>query len=153
MNTNKARRHIPSFGKVKALRKFGIDFLTGEADATGLRGLFDLNEYGCDIVTEFFGGAHPEADGWNNGVKSVFIPYSAVTDLLVFCLLRDGYNVVVTYQSDNDGISVNAYTDIEQCNTEIDRARTIISNVRKYYRSGTSQNGLSNVHVFSGRTQ
>lgn len=82
-----------------SLRKFGINFLTGEACGLAIRGLFDLTKNGVDILKSFFGAVEFK-ENWNSGDKynphiaSALIPYSCLEDLYIFAALRYGMKYV-----------------------------------------------------------
>ncbi len=77
------------------LSKFGIEFLTGESCAIGMRGLYDLTKQGETIVKEFLGlNAETKlANNWNSGsssdphVSSVMLTHSMALWLGAYCLL------------------------------------------------------------------
>lgn len=72
------------------LAQFGIQPLTGESCALGLRSLCDVTEKGKDLLTAFFGGNinFVEGTNWNSGANySVMLPYSIFQDLAVYAVL------------------------------------------------------------------
>jgi len=72
------------------LAQFGIQPLTGESCALGMRSLCDVTEKGKELLTAFFGGniSFKEGTNWNSGAKySVMLPYSILQDLSVFAVL------------------------------------------------------------------
>lgn len=78
------------------LRKYGIQYLTGEADAYSMRMLCDVNEEGKQLLETFFGGnvEIKQGSNWNSTVNgkpavgSIMLPYSIFQDLAVFCLFH-----------------------------------------------------------------
>lgn len=144
----------------KFLEEHGIDLLTGEADGTSLRGLYDLNEQGQEILGEFLGGATFEAPGWNNhSGKSAMIAWTLARPLAIYILLREGYSHVVDIQYRGNAMysdHIRAYRDQswDTINPELEKIRRIYpEGVRVYYAGGTAKNGLRHQHVMSGRVE
>lgn len=92
----------------RGLEEFGINALTGEACAYGLRLLCDLNEDGCKAVSAFLGLAYNPEDvsanfheNWNstvNGkpaVASCMLPRNCLTDMSIFLLFSSGCDLVI----------------------------------------------------------
>ena len=81
-------------------KTIGLNFLTGEACAYGMRWLCDLNEEGVKNVTAFFKAA-PTQDNWNTwvndlpAVKSIMIGYETVVDLWIHTMLAKGATVLI----------------------------------------------------------
>src|SRR4051812_43485661 len=89
------------------LEQFGINRLTGEACAYGMRQLCDVNTQGASIIREFLGLGYNTklAGNWNSRVNgepsvgSVMLPYEIFGQLAVFCLLSDGAAAVSVSKS------------------------------------------------------
>jgi len=144
----------------KFLEEHGIDLLTGEADGTSLRGLYDLNDQGQEILGEFLGGATFTASGWNNhNGKSAMLAWTLARPLAIYILLREGYSHVVDVQCRGAGYysdHLRAYKDITWAafNQEMDHIRRVFPDgVRFYYKSGTAKDGLRHRHEFSDRVE
>ena len=83
------------------LTQFGINPLTGEACAYGLRVLCDVSQEGAALLTQFLGAAtlalHPN---WNSrvgerpAVASVLLPRESLRPLHIFALLQQGHDFV-----------------------------------------------------------
>jgi len=144
----------------KFLEEHGIDLLTGEADGTSLRGLYDLNDQGQEILGEFLGGATFTASGWNNhNGKSAMLAWTLARPLAIYILLREGYSHVVDVQSRGAGYYSDhllAYNvaSWDTMNAEMEKIRKVFPDgVRIYYKAGTAKDGLRHQHVFSGRVE
>lgn len=145
--------HINSWSD---LNGYGINALTGEACAHGLRILCDLTEEGKDTLVAMFGGALTFTKGknWNSGAEySVMLPYGILPDLSIFCALRKYPHVTVLgsdvcgYNNEDfaealpyiEDYNVAAYTDKRPC-------------YRVYHsRVGPHAVGDRNIHQMSGR--
>jgi hypothetical protein len=95
---------IDGFG---GLRKYGIDYLTGESCAYGYRGLCDLEPRGIALIAECFGinmdlfeASLPDA--WNSrGVKSIMLAPQLIVPLAMFACFREGCTkVYIMHNSD-----------------------------------------------------
>jgi|OpeIllAssembly_1097287.scaffolds.fasta_scaffold01305_2 hypothetical protein len=78
-----------------SLREYGINPLTGESCAYGMRLLCDLTERGAGIIAGYFGLAYRPVNelfrgNWNSNVNgvpavaSVMLPRTMITDLLLY---------------------------------------------------------------------
>jgi hypothetical protein len=92
------------------LKQFGIQFLTGEADALSFRILCDLDEQGVKVFKECFGIPQqydhtykpPKeiiglAKGWNQGVASVMLTGHDIIPLAVMGFYLQGHTVILTH--------------------------------------------------------
>ena len=93
------------------LRQFGINYLTGEACAYGMRKLCDVNEDGVKLLSDFFGC--PElnlAQNWNSmvgekpAIGSVMLTLSCVQDLSQFAFFAHGALAVVRTADSVNGV-------------------------------------------------
>lgn len=81
------------------LKKFGFDYLTGEADGHCYRGLVSVTERGLKTLQRALGLGRPPAldPPWNSGPKgdpyvgSLLVSPMLAADLAVFALLDAGY--------------------------------------------------------------
>lgn len=140
------------------LQQFGINPLTGEACAYGLRILCDLTEKGADLVRSFLGA--PELDcfpqNWNSVtagegercVCSVLLPRSAMRDLMIFALFAEDEcsEVLVSVE----GIyGLQPHDEYRERYLELAAERPTQYTV--YTRPQRATAGR-NVHLFTGRT-
>lgn len=141
----------------KFLRERGIDLLTGEADGTSIRGLFDLTPSGEELLGEFLGGAEFHSPGWNSGHSSVLLPYEMTKPLVRYILLREGCNVVVQVDENTESWYASYIRGYEgeqdEIAIELDLVRELHKSARTWWKSGTARNGMRNQHVFSGRIE
>lgn len=144
----------------KFLEDHGIDLLTGEADGTGLRGLYDLNDQGQEILGEFLGGATFNQSGWNNhNGKSAMLSYAITKPLAIYILFREGATTVIDIDYHGQGFyshHLRAYGFVSQSDFDQEREkinRVYPEGVRIYWKSGTARDGLRNRHEFSGRVE
>lgn len=100
--------HIKTYND---LRKYGIDYLTGESCAYGYRGLCDLELRGIKLIANCL-GIDPELfqaslpDAWNSkGVKSIMLSAQMVVPIGVFaCLQANCSKVYIMYDDTVVGI-------------------------------------------------
>lgn len=128
------------------LRRYGINLLTGEACAIGMRGLCDVSEKGMADLRQFWGLAHDARfqSNWNSGAAgSCFISYGAFNELSAFLLLMDGCEAVAVTDRGIFGLEKG------------DEAGRMIGDVKRWYRrvEGQEERNLSSVHAMSGRAQ
>ncbi|MFH1922710.1 MAG: hypothetical protein ABIP48_22835 [Planctomycetota bacterium] len=96
------------------LERFGIHYLTGEADNLSFRGLCDLTELGRRVVAECFGLA-PESfpANWNGGkpddpaVASCMLSPSAIPDLAIIGLVIEGCTALLTEEGTVFGLEAD----------------------------------------------
>ena len=141
------RKVINSFSYQSYLYDHGIYLLSGEACALGMRGLYDLTEEGAEIIAEFFGGCVPTGDSWNGGaVKSAFLPYSVIPDLVAYILSGEWESVSHVTRLRGGPINFivgSSHELMGEITAKADEYRT-------FRRRGSS---ASNTHVMSGRRQ
>ena len=150
------------------LKQHGITFLTSEACGVGLRGLFDLTSEGQELLKEALGGMEANYPGWNDWEgKSAMLFYDMLRPLAIYLLLRDGTEVVIDVNVENNIVCANhlvAIYDLERdpngvitdpdYQEYLERAKAVLEGkFRVYWRSGTARNGMRNQHVFSGRVE
>lgn len=148
------------------LKVFGINLLTGEADAYGVRTLCDLSEQGALLVSAYFGLSlinKPFPESWNASVgdapavASVLLSREALNGLKVFALLHVGnFDYVLespggSYAGFDEGDRYGkAYLEQSQAGT-LPEGYRLHRNLRKCSRH-PNVNGR-NVHHISGRTE
>ncbi len=134
---------------------FGINYLTGESCKLYMRGLFDLNRQGVDLVCSFLGISEDGMGGnWNSmvdgkpAIKSVMLPRSLYDDLARFVLssvYRDPYVIKHhgTWQSVGE-------KELAHWHLTVDAIREMGYEVHTnpLYDGGTDRN----THAFTGRT-
>lgn len=133
---------------VDGLRYYGIDYLTGEACNVNMRGLFELNEKGRNILREFFGAL-------SSSPNRIYLPKNSafLNDLLAFCMLREDDTVAVWIC--NDGIrKITAEfikqmdcNDLQELKDKFEKAYTIN---KMYRKSNHPAVGLSNISQIMG---
>lgn len=151
-------------GNLRDLSQFGINVLTGEACAYGLRVLCDLTEDGAELVSAFLGGLragsagatgdYPFQRNWNSGASySVMLTRSLLfNELVVFALFRAGcVRVVIGPDNGVAGIFAHerkALAFYQELRGDAERSREY-----RFYSAG-SMPGVDGraTHAFSGRT-
>lgn len=139
------------------LEQYGIISLTGEACGTGQRLLCDLTPDGVTFIESFLSVKIATGNNWNSRqgqIASAMLPHSMLTDLLVYGLLREGYEVVVV--ADHRGRRWSCYriTGMAQATWEEHRKEwneRYEGKYRTYHGSGTAPGGLRNRHEMSRR--
>jgi hypothetical protein len=159
----------------ESARKFGIDFLTGEACALSMRMLCEVTEDMMQTILDY-NGLHVDVatlphSEWNNRNKySVFLTWEAIEDLIIMKLVdQDGYVVECLPNEDEcnkagawgkkhllSGNSAEVITEIEEHPNlySIDNKGSLYKIGRQYWTSdGQPRRGFSNIHAFSGMSQ
>lgn len=150
------------------LIQYGINPLTGEACAYGMRTLCDLSADGCRLMCDFLGLAYSSANptwtvfnsNWNSmvgdkqAVASIMLNRDVFPALMRFALFQPGECDYVITQPDGGMVGLKV-TD-EYCERYLDMARNnsayrVHQNFAKGYTSGPSVNGR-NIHTATGRT-
>ena len=155
------RKIIDNFYEL--LKQHGITFLTSEACGAGLRGLFDLNSEGQELLEEALGGMQANYPGWNDWEgKSAMLFHEMIRPLTVHVLLGCGADVVVDIRI-NDNNLIALYEIIHDVDGNIADPeyqkylealnRIYQGKFRVYWRSGTARNGMRNRHVMSDRIE
>ena len=140
------------------LTPFGINYLTGESCAYGLRILCDLSEQGVSIMREFL-SADSFSQSWNSrvgdapAVASVMLTRSVFRDLALFIsfhVLKHSFAVVGT------GGTVDSYSDEFLVEHKIDRETAREHFLGSWYNnpvqySKTPSIGGRSVHAFTER--
>ncbi len=143
------------------LRPYGVDLLTGEACAFGMRYLCDVSERGAKIVRDLFGlpPGTPLSENWNSGqgnptgrsVGSVMLPNECFGQLAVFCLFDAGATTVVVR---TDGL-IEAWLPGDEEDEEAIRYMDHLRRFKKIARSYRTPSGPSvgsrMEHQFTGR--
>lgn len=142
-------------------KPYGIQFLTGEADPYGFRGLFDLNEKGVEILNSFFGGniTFAENSNWNfmvgdkPAIASVMLPYSIYEALSIFCLFCKGfYGVLVSCDKTFTGVTKEYFENNRDYFQNISKTGgKFIRNFNYNHNPSVSTKDGRNIHQFSGR--
>lgn len=135
------------------LKPFGIDRLTGEACAYGMRQLCDLTEEGAALWREFLGLPHGTtlADNWNSrGVASAMIPYDLLSQLSAFALLRDGA-CAVAVSTGGECWGYYPQDDPQEWEELIEHLRLHNWLERTYNPIGGARVGSRMIHAFTGR--
>lgn len=148
-------RHISPHDFWKTLESHGIKRLTTEADATGLRMLVDLTESGAELYAAFLGGCEPTKPNWNSGaIKSAFVPFDMLRSLVIFALMR-GHDaraiLAYHYWRNETALHLRVFETVA-----LARAFVLDHKIdgRLYYAGDNPRDGnLSNIHIFSGRSQ
>ena len=91
---------------LRDLERYGVDLLTGEADALSYRILCDLNKAGRDLLCEAY-GIRPEglAENWNSGgekdphVASIMLAHDAWRQIGPIALVKCCHTVFDTDMS------------------------------------------------------
>ena len=154
---------MKSLHNASDLDQLGLTLLTGEADAYGMRILCDLNASGLALIQDFFGlpVMCQFEKNWNskvNGeesVASIMLAHEILKPLVVFALLREGYQYVL---QDEGWWYATAFNpdDLEDkpgfshylANPKR-YGRRLFQNIKS--RSPAPSVGSRNVHQFSGR--
>ena len=161
------------------LCQFGIDPLTGEADALSYRVLCDLTKAGRDLVCEAF-GIRPEglAENWNHGsdkephVASIMLAHDAWRQIGPLALVRCCHTVMDTedgtlwgfqegeefHQAEYEGwdkpgpLQVVKPARITRDGHTMDWPEDCYGKPGRFYRFGSGPRvGTRNVHAMSGR--
>lgn len=138
-----------------SLRRYGLNYLTGEACAFGMRGLVDLNDEGVSLMSAFFGGTVTFRLGsnWNSkvdgkpAVASVLLTHDMLFDILRFALFyRNNVRWVVRL-----GTMVYGLSNEEHLRIYRDMNDSMVYH-NWAWKPGTRSTGR-NVHAFSGREE
>lgn len=145
-----------TLSQIRDLETYGIQYLTSESCAYSLRMLFDLNQDGIDLITEFFGGniRFTEKSNWNprvNGTEalaSILLMRSTVRDLMVFLLARQ-FDYVAEC---NDGfVGMDEHDYDKYYKNVLDKTDGFCIIKHPPFNPGGVKNGR-NVHAMTGRT-
>lgn len=143
------------------LREYGVNPLTGESCAFGMRILCDLSQAGEALVRDFMGmpevpaGVRQFSENWNshvNGdekaVSSIMLTRQALFDLMRFALLTvDKFDVVITSPTTEQ-------TGIHNGHPYFDKHVEFARKQPNYavYLNPRGDGSSRNTHQFSGRT-
>ena len=124
------------------LSNCGIILLTGEACKYSMRMLCDLTQEGIENLKAYFSVQNLTLnDNYNSkGIASIMLSRVMLTDIIVFCLLKQGYDVIQT----NHHITAFKDRDYKEY---LEGLRKMGENLRFY--KGNSYD--RNVHQFTGR--
>ena len=147
--------------------KLGINPLTGEACAYGMRVLCDLNEDGTALVAAFLGMPGALFPGnWNSmvGTKpalgSVMLTRGVFPSLVRFALFREGFQYVLQGEGNTDATGFNDrdLREYPALSMYLDGSSTMLkqngghAQLYRNPRNPAASVGDRNVHQFSGRT-
>jgi len=144
------------------LTAYGVNPLTGEADAYSRRTLCDLSDEGVILLTAYFGLSHTvEASrafpanhngfvGEAKAVASVMLARETMTDLMVFALLHvERMDYVVQFPSGFAGFNEGDKYGTAYLQEDLPTGYVLHHNCAK--RSAQPHIGDRNVHAMSGR--
>ena len=138
------------------LERFGFIGLTGEACGIGLRYLVDMTAPALDILNQFLsvriepGGNTNHSDGQ---IAGAMLPWDMWRPLAIYCLLREGHDVVVDVNWRTKWASANYVRGItrQEFDEKGDDWRTLYEGqMRVWTASGTARSGLANRHEMFG---
>jgi len=133
------------------LQSMGIKYLTSESCGYSMRGLYDINDNGRELLNSFFGGLvefNNRAWNYNDEYKySVMLPRSIILELTIFCLLETEYSYILLMdESSCKDAGVYRFMSCWHDESFYERFKSLGFNYRIY--SGKNRN----YHHFSGRT-
>ena len=141
------------------IKDYGINILTGEACAFGMRLLCDMSAEGVDLLCDFYGlkpvswlEEVPFPRNVNSRVKdkdaiaSCMLTHSTMTELYKFILFSKGYEVVVSAAGDVTGMSAETW---EEVKLAWPQTTTVRYNCKSPKQPSV---GSRNVHAFTGRS-
>lgn len=146
-----------------SLRQYGINALTGEADAYCMRLLCDVSAAGKKLIEDFFGNTVTVREGsnWNSSVGndpavgSILLPYDLRTELGAFIGLHVVMAAAVVVYKETGNVT------FLMTREDIERFREIMSDAQgnifgcyiKINMAGPGSVRGRNVHQFSGRVE
>lgn len=140
---------LKSLDRWDDLREYGIESLTGEADALSMRILCDVTDQGRRALCEFFGLPDDTAfqPNWNSrGIGSVLLPYGILEELAAFLLLRAGADVAAVAKC---GRVYGLHNEDMEKTPEW---QSLIEPRRIYNPMNVPRRGFSAIHQMSGRS-
>jgi len=155
-------KHLYSFND---LVPYGINPLTGEACAYGMRVLCDLSASGCALISDFMGLRFNPDDptaafqkNWNSrvgerpAIASVMLCRNMVSPLMRFALFSvDRCDYVIECP---DGAMIGMHETDEYCEKQLQNARSEQAYAQGYrVLTNFSKTGSRNQHAFSGRIE
>lgn len=145
------------------LKHFGVNLLTGEADAYSLRLLCDLSREGVELLTTYLGLLPSQAAFPSNmngrvgeveAVASVMVARTMLPGLTVFALLHVGnYDFVLQMPTGFVGFNRGDQYDEAYLHAKLPAGWRLIHNARKTRAQDSSLDGDRNVHQFTGRVR
>ncbi len=151
MNDKIRTEHVHNWHQ---LASWGINMLTGESCGYSMRLLCDLTEKGASHIRSFLGGnvEFTPASNWNSviytedgkedAIASILLPRSIFKDLAAFLLLQDGWQWVISHDTEIVGMNQRAYD--EYCRRDM-----IAESSLRIHNPGASRN----THQMSGRVE
>ena len=139
------------------LQDYGFNCLTGEADPTGQRLLFDMNTQGVRILMEFL--RVKEMEFWPNmnttvvesgdAVSSVLLSRGTVYDLMVFIMFNEVKAEWVVYSHEHGEVKGHS----EVTSEDLEKIRSAYDNTYCTHKNDLYQTEgvIGNVHQFTGR--
>ena len=141
---------MKSIANVHDLLPYGLDALTGEADAHGYRCLFDCTAKGKLILERTMDTKLELHDPWNSGkpdelhIGSLLLPFEFVPAIAIFALLSDT-NVTEVWLMKSGSVLGFGVQDVDQ---KDETRRFYEKELRKVFYSRPSDRQL---HAFTGR--
>lgn len=137
-----------------SLRNMGIDVLTGERCAVGMRLLCDLTKKAKELIEEFLGARLQCDEAWNTlGSYSMMLSYETLREIWIFYQLVKCRRVVMETNVGCDAVSLEDWeAEYKPMDPETVRAMGI-TRVRMPLREreGVSRPDGINIHQMSGR--
>lgn len=143
---------------INGIKEFGIDALTGEACAYGLRLLCDLSAEACDLVRDFFGlgdktafdrnmnSSHEYEGTIHQHVSSMMLPRGIFAELLYFALIHKGKYEVYLWNVKTDEITCCSKKDYNEHHDYFEHDHRVWFSKKA---DPNVQQGSRNVHQFS----
>jgi hypothetical protein len=162
MNRNSDLSARPVIHNMHDLEKYGLNYLTGEACAYGMRVLFDLNDDGKALLTKFWSCAYidiyPRMNNKVNGqpaTGSVMLTHQMLAPLCEFIMFDiEQVDFIAIGNGDYHG-----YMNTDQNRYGEDDVATVMENAgykihRNWKRMNSSQPSVGdrNVHAMTGRS-
>lgn len=141
------------------MNQFGINVLTGESCAFGMRLLCDLNEDGVVLINDYFGINGAFNANWNSevdgklAIASVMLPRELLMPLARFALFRRGALAIA--QSPANTLLPGAIVGIFSAErlAEYDAHGGTNFSIQRNPRGTGPGIGSRNTHAMSGRTE
>jgi len=139
------------------LQQFGINCLTGESCAYGMRLLCDLNEDGRKLVADYHGtNIHSFRSNWNStvdgkpAVASVMLHRDSLQQIAIFAMFRAGALAAAVWNGET--VPVESDERLAEYENYINNGGSTWSLRRNPALTSTApREGSRNVHAASGR--
>jgi len=149
----------PNINSWRQLGPFGINPLTMESCAYGLRMLCDLSGEGATLLQNYFGLKEScFGRNWNSTVNntpsvgSITLDTNCLLDLATFILLYNNYEVTVRNKYGVRGMSKKTYNSYKKDYPECFKNHTVMFHPNAQSSFQLSVDGR-NVHAFTGRSK